>query len=304
MGVSRSRTANAPAGAACLATLSSGVGEVLTCLVCPHRCRLGPGQVGRCGARVNHRGQMHLLNYGRVLAVSLDPIEIKPLRHFRPGSQVYTIGTPGCTLACRFCQNWELSQTVSGLQFSAVPYLSPQQVVQTALELGAQGLAFSYTEPAAALEYALDVMRLGRSAGLFNAWHTNGFLTPEAVEVVAPWLDAACVDLKAADDATYRRLTGGRLAPVLAAARGLKRAGVWVEMSTPVLEGANDSEQALAEMAHIILETLGAGTPWHLMRGVPAWKMIALPITAAATLKRAADIGREAGLQRVHIGGT
>lgn len=176
-----------------------------------------------------------------------------------------------------------------------------EQVVEKALTLGAQGVGFSYSEPVAALEFVLKIMHLAQGAGLFTVWHTNGYLSSEAVEVVGGCLDAVCLDLKASDDRTYRRLTGGRLGPILAAARSLAQAGVWMEVCTPLLVGVNASERSVRRLAQLILETLGAKTPWHLMRGIPAWQMANIPVTSDETLERAASIGREVGLAHVYV---
>jgi len=274
--------------------------EALHCRVCAHRCHLAPGQIGACGVRANQDGEMRLLTYGRVVAAALDPIEKKPLRHFRPGSQVYTIATPGCTLACCFCQNWEIALTARRMQLEAIPYRTPEAVVAEALALGADGVGFSYTEPVVSLEFTLDVMRCARASGLFTVWHTNGYMTPHSAAAAAEWLDAACIDLKTPQEAQYRRLTGGQLAPVLETIRAFKQAGIWVEISSPVLAGHTDSGDVVAQLARLILENLGANTPWHLLRGHPSWKMTNIPITSAEALARAERVGRAAGLRRVY----
>ena len=282
-------------------------GEWIVCQICPHACRLGPGQAGRCRVNANRGGRRELLVYGRVIAAGLDPVEKKPLRHFHPGSLVYTIGLPGCTLGCAFCRNFELSQIapLAACQPgspAAQPWTA-EGVVRAALELGAAGLGFSYSEPGAWLDFALAVMRRGRAAGLYTAWHTNGFLTPRAVEAAAPWLDAVCVDLKFPSRALYARWTGGWLEAVLQAACQFQAAGVWVEVSTPLLAGINDSPAALHRMARLVASRLGASTPWHLGRGVPAWKIASLPVTGGAALEQAAELAHRAGLHNVYIQG-
>ncbi len=275
-------------------------GDSGICHVCAHHCRLAPGQIGACGVRQNVEGLLGLTTYGRVVAAALDPIEKKPLRHFQPGSRVYTIATPGCTLACRFCQNWEIALQPRKLNLSAIAYRSPEAVVSDALSLGAQGVGFSYTEPSVSLEYTLDVMASAHEAGLFNVWHTNGFLTVRSAEISAQQLDAACIDLKAAANCTYRQLCGGTLSAVLATARTFQAAGVWVEISTPLLTGQNDSDESISTMAHLIIDTLGPQTPWHLLRGHAAWKMMNLLMTETERLHHAECLARQAGLQHVY----
>ena len=270
------------------------------CDICPQRCIVSPGEAGSCGTRGNVDGELRLLTYGRVVAASLDPIEKKPLRHFHPGSRVYTYALPGCTLNCRFCQNWEIAHGVPRERFEDIPYQDPARVVEAALSAGGQGVACSYTEPVAGLEYALEVMQLARRAGMFTVWHTNGYMTPPAARAAAPWLDAACIDLKAVDDQKYRRLTGGALAPVLDTARIFKDAGVWLEFSTPILQGVNDSPDDIGRLASLIGDNFGPEAPWHLLRGHPAYRLVDIPITSPQAMDRAAGIGRETGLRRVY----
>ena len=212
------------------------------CGVCAHRCLVRPGRMGICGVRENRDGQLVSLTYGAVVATGLDPIEKKPLFHVAPGSTAYSIATAGCPFHCTFCQNWEIAQGPRlGLELPARS-LPPASVVAEAMALGAGSVAYTYVEPTVFLEYALDTGRLARRAGLRNLFITDGYATPEAVELLATVLDAANVDLKSFDDAFYRKLCGARLAPVLDSIVAMRRAGIWLELTTLVIPGRNDDD--------------------------------------------------------------
>ncbi len=277
-------------------TLSGGG---VRCHLCSHRCQLELGELGFCRVRQNQNGQLVALNYGRVIAWALDPIEKKPLVEFRPGTNVLTFATPGCNFRCRFCQNWEISQ-IGGVEFlKDLPLVMPSELVKRAKLLEADGLACSYTEPAIFGEYALDVMRLSHQAKLFNVWHTSGYLTPEARWIFMPLLDAVCVDYKAAFERTHRWLTGARLKPVLDTMRAFREAGVWLEVATPLIPDLNDDDVSLIIMARFIAEELGPGTPWHLQRFHPAWQMLQGGFATRASLRRALQAAKDVGLTNI-----
>jgi pyruvate formate lyase activating enzyme len=272
------------------------------CGVCAHRCLVRPGRRGICGVRENRDGQLICLAYGAVVASCLDPIEKKPLFHVAPGTTAYSIATAGCPFHCTFCQNWEIAQGPRlGLDVPTRP-LPPARVIAEATNQGAESVAYTYVEPTAFLEYALDTARLARQAGLRNLFITDGYATPEAVELLAPVLDAANVDLKSFDDAFYRRVCGARLAPVLESIVAMRRAGIWLELTTLVIPGRNDDDGQLRALTRWIVETLGAETPWHVSRFFPMHLMLDVPPTPIETLRRAADLGREAGLAYVYVG--
>lgn len=272
------------------------------CGVCAHRCLVRPGRFGICGVRENRDGRLVSLAYGAVVASHLDPIEKKPLFHVAPGSTAYSIATAGCPFHCAFCQNWEIAQGPRlGLELPTRP-LAPERVVAEAVMLGAESVAYTYVEPTVFLEYALDTARLARRAGLRNLFVTDGYATPEAIELLAPVLDAANVDLKAFDDAFYRKLCGARLAPVLEAIVAMRQAGIWLELTTLVIPGHNDDDAQLRALTGWIVETLGPETPWHVSRFFPMHRMLDVPATPPASLRRAAELGREAGLVHVYVG--
>jgi pyruvate formate lyase activating enzyme len=274
----------------------------IRCGVCAHRCLVRPGRRGICGVREHRDGRLMCDAYGAVAAMGLDPIEKKPLFHVDPGSLSFSIATAGCPFHCRFCQNWAIALAPRlGLE---VPLrrLSPAEVVAEARRLGARSVAYTYVEPTVFLEYALDTGRLARAAGLRNLFVTDGYATPAAIGLLAGVLDAANVDLKAFDDAFYRKLCGGRLAHVLEAIVAMRDAGIWLELTTLIIPGWNDSDAELRALTGWIVDTLGPLVPWHVSRFFPANEMLDVPPTPRQSLRRAAQIGREAGLRHVYVG--
>lgn len=272
------------------------------CHACAMRCLVRPGRPGICGVRENRDGRLVSTVYGRAVAVGVDPIEKKPLFHVAPGAIAYSIATVGCPFHCNFCQNWEIAQAPRlGLDLPT-RHLPPSKVVEEALKAGAGVVAYTYVEPTVFLEYALDSAREARSAGLINVFVTDGYATPEAIDLLRPVLDAANVDLKSFDDAFYRRVCGARLAPVLDALRAYRAAGVWLEVTTLVIPGHTDDDGELRALSGWIAAELGPETPWHVSRFFPAHRMLDVPPTPLETLRRAADLGREAGLHHVYVG--
>lgn len=276
-------------------------GSVL-CDLCAHRCHIGPGKTGICAVRRNDGGALVTLVGDRVAAAHVDPIEKKPFYHLLPGSLSFSVAAPGCNFRCDFCQNWSLSQA---------PHLSPRDLpgepaepatlVAAARRSGCASVAFTYTEPTIFFELAEAVGTLAREAGLKNLFVTNGYLTPEAVARAARFLDGANVDLKTFDDGTYRRVCGASLAGVLRGLDALLEAGVWVEVTTLVVPGLNDSEAELGALAHH-LAGLSKDLPWHLSRFHPDFRRTGAAPTSSAALERARELGLAAGLRFVYVG--
>ena len=279
-----------------------GPDGAVRCNVCAQRCLVRPGRLGICGVRENRGGTLFATAYGNVVAAALDPIEKKPLFHVAPGSTAWSIATPGCPFHCTFCQNWEIAQGPRlGLDLPVRP-TAPSAVVRDAIARGASAIAYTYVEPTVFLEFALDTGRLARAAGLRNLWITDGYATPEAVQLLATFVDAANVDLKSFDERFYHRLCGARLAPVLESILAMRAAGIWLEITTLVIPGHNDSDAELGAIAGWIAEHLGLETPWHLSRFHPEFRLRDVPPTPAATLARAAQLARDAGLAHVYVG--
>jgi pyruvate formate lyase activating enzyme len=278
-------------------------GARVRCHLCAHRCRLRDGQLGICGVRENRGGVLASLVYGRAIAVHVDPIEKKPLFHFQPGSRTLSLATVGCNFRCRHCQNWEISQYGHTHRGEDLPGddLPPEAVVEAARRSGSRSVSYTYTEPTVFMEYALDTATLARRAGLRNVFVTNGYMTPEAVELVAPVLDAANVDIKGLRDDVMKRELKARHAPVLECVRLLKARGVWVEATTLVVPGTNDSDDELRGIAEFIAG-VDVDLPWHLSAFHPDYRLLDRPRTPRRTLDRAMEIGRRAGLRYVYAG--
>lgn len=272
------------------------------CLACAHRCVVRPGRIGICGVRQNRGGRLYTLVYGQVVASQAEPIEKKPFYHFMPGSCAYSIATQGCNFHCAFCQNWQISQVHREGVVPDSRFVGPDEIVREAVAAGVRSIAYTYVEPTVFLEFALDTMACARSAGLRNVFVTNGYMTPETISLVAPVLAAANVDLKAANDVFYRRVCGARWEPVRESIVGLRRAGVWVELTTLLIPGLNDDSGELRTMAEWIGAELGPEVPWHLTRFQPAYRMAGVAETPSRTLVEAAAIVREVGLRHVYVG--
>lgn len=276
--------------------------RVVVCGVCNHRCRIRNGQRGICGVRENDEGLLNALNYGKAVSVSIDPIEKKPLFHFMPGTTTYSFATVGCNFKCDWCQNWEISQSSKPNGLIMGSDISPEEHVARALDYGCPSISYTYTEPTIFIEYALDTMKVAREAGLKNVWVSNGYMTPEALDAIAPYLDAINIDFKGPDDAVYLRYCGGRAKFVMENLIAIKRLGIHLEITTLVIPEVNDRRDQLHAVAEFIAEEVGQDVPWHISRFFPAWKMPQTPITPIETLELAAGIGRDLGLEHIHIG--
>jgi pyruvate formate lyase activating enzyme len=279
-----------------------GENGTVACHLCAHRCVIKPGRLGVCAVRENRDGRLVTQVYGEVVAAHVDPIEKKPLYHFLPGSRAMSIATPGCNFRCGFCQNWQISQAPrrreGGVAGEPFP---PQAIVRAARDAGCRSISYTYTEPTIFFEYAYDTARLAREAGLLNNFVTNGYMTAEALETVRPVLDAANVDLKAFRDETYKKVCGARLEPVLETIRGMRAAGIWVEVTTLVVPGLNDDPTELAAIARFIA-SVDPDIPWHISRFHPDFEYTQAPATPVSTLRAAAEAGRNEGLRFIYVG--
>jgi pyruvate formate lyase activating enzyme len=273
-----------------------------SCLLCHHRCSISPSNYGICGVRQNRDGKLQTLVYGEVIAAHVDPIEKKPLFHFLPGTMSFSVATIGCNFRCSFCKNWQISQQTKG-RGETLPsdFLSPESVVKAALDYGCQSLSFTYTEPTVFFEYAFDTARLAHESGLRNVFVTNGYMTPEALEVIHPFLDGCNVDLKSFREEFYRRMCRARLEPVLESIRLMKRLGIWIEITTLVVPGQNDSDEELAEIAAFISQ-VSPDIPWHISRFHPDHTYMESEPTPVETLRKAQAIGQKNGLRFIYIG--
>ena len=272
------------------------------CSLCSHRCLIAPGHRGICAVRENRDGTLVSLVYDRIIARNIDPIEKKPLFHFLPGSLSYSVATPGCNFRCKHCQNADISQLPRdrGGMVPGEP-VSPAEIVQAALLRHCASISYTYTEPTIFFELAYDTAKLARKAGLKNVFVTNGYITPEALREISPFLDAANIDLKGFTDDFYKKVCGARLQPVLDSIRLYKELGIWIEITTLVIPGHNDSENELRQIAQFV-RSVGVDVPWHVSRFHPTYQLMDQPVTPVKTLKRARQIGLDAGLRYVYEG--
>ena len=272
------------------------------CSLCSHRCLVLPGKRGICAVRENRDGILYTLAYDKVIARHVDPIEKKPLFHFLPGSQSFSIATAGCNFHCRHCQNADISQ-LPRERVGVVPGedMSPSEIVDAALAAGCASISYTYTEPTIYFELAYDTARLAVEAGLKNVFVSNGYITPEALKVIKPYLHAANIDLKGYTDDFYKKVCGARLQPVLDSIRLYRELGIWIEITTLVIPGHNDSDDELKGIAQFI-KSVGQDIPWHVSRFHPTYKLTDKPVTPLDTLKRAHQIGFDAGLRYVYEG--
>ena len=276
--------------------------DVVECLLCNHNCIIKNGSFGICGVRENINGKLFTHAYGQVIANQIDPIEKKPLYHFLPGSRAYSIATIGCNFQCGFCQNWQISQASfydnkdqPGLE------LSPEDVVKKTKESNSKTIAYTYTEPTVFFEYALDTAKIAKKNGLSNIFVTNGFMSKKALDLIAPYLDACNVDLKSFKEKTYKDVCKARLKPVLESIKHMKALGIWVEITTLIVPGLNDSLDEIKSISEFIA-SVGVEIPWHISRFHPDYRYTDTPETPISTLNAAKKIGKDAGLRYVYLG--
>jgi pyruvate formate lyase activating enzyme len=279
-----------------------GKEPTVQCFLCKQNCRIKDGQRGICQVRENRGGTLYSLVYGRLISESIDPIEKKPVFHLLPGSISYSISTVGCNFRCRHCQNYDISQYPSRHNNEIIGNLrSPEEIVESARQQGCASISYTYVEPTIFLEFALDTARLAAEHGIKNIFVSNGYTGPEATRQIAPFLDANNIDLKAFTDKFYREVCGARLQPVLDTITLMKELGVWVEVTTLIIPGWNDSDAELQDIASFI-KSIDPDIPWHVTRFHPTYQMLDRPATPTATIKRAREIGLAAGLKHVYTG--
>ena len=278
-------------------------GGKVQCKLCSHRCVIHDGKLGRCHVRKNIDGVLSSLTYDKVCSANPDPIEKKPLFHFQPGTQSFSIATMGCNLRCEFCQNWQISQAaLERGQINGEP-IAPEQLVEGAVRSGCKSIAYTYTEPTVFMELCNDCGRLGKERGLTNVFVSNGYMTREAIDFASEWLDGINIDLKAFSDDYYTRLCKARLQPVLDTISYIaKETNIWLEITTLLIPGENDSEEELKKLADFIVSEAGPDVPWHISKFHPQYKyMNSLP-TPIESLERAYEMGQSAGLHYIYLG--
>ncbi len=270
------------------------------CSLCNHRCLIKEGSTGKCCVRKNMSGKLYSLVYAKLIAENIDPIEKKPLFNFLPGSSTYSIATMGCNFKCFFCQNYQISQV--SIDNNDIPgrFETPENIVKKAIESNCRSISYTYTEPTVFFEFAYDISIIAKKYQLKNIFVTNGFMTLEAIEMISPYLDAANVDLKSFSDDFYKKNTGGRLKPVLDSIKYMKKLGIWIEVTTLLIPGLNDSREELEQIA-LFLKDTGTEIPWHISAYYPQYKSKISP-TSYKKIIEAVDIGKKAGLSYVYGG--
>jgi len=277
------------------------------CHLCPWRCKLSHGQRGFCQAHVNRNGTLYNLSYGILSAIDVNPIEEKPIRHFRPGTQVLSVGSYGCSFRCGGCHNLEISWGVSALDDlargeSTAAYVTPEELVAVALRHGVQGIAFTYSEPAVWLEYVIDVCEQAHQAGLYTVYVSNSFISEQALQLVAPHIDALCSDIKSLSNDFYQAICPtATVDQILAAILKAQQLGVHIETRTNVIPGKNDTPDELYRIACWVRENLGENSPWHITKFFPAYQLSTVPETPVETLWSAYEQAQRAGLKNAYV---
>lgn len=283
--------------------------NVVQCSACSHRCKIQNGNTGICGVRRNYHGTLKLLVWDKPTGVAVDPMEKKPLFHFLPGSAIFSLGTFGCNLGCLFCQNdmtsqlsktdaWRSSYTKFLNQLELWP---AKKIVSYCVENNIPSIAFTYNEPSIFAEYAADVMKLAKKEGIKGVFVTNGYQTKECLKYIKPYIDAFNVDLKSFRDSYYRTICKASLEPVLDTIKRLYDMGKWIEITTLVVDGKNDSDEELSDIAKFIA-SVSPNIPWHLSACHPAYKLTNIRVTPKKTLDWAYHIGKMTGLTYVYLG--
>ncbi|MBF0160795.1 MAG: AmmeMemoRadiSam system radical SAM enzyme [Magnetococcales bacterium] len=276
-------------------------GGRIQCDLCPRHCQLGEGQRGFCFVRAHEGGKMRLTTYGRSSGFCVDPVEKKPLNHFLPGTPILSFGTAGCNLACTFCQNWDISKARQMEKIAE--YASPEAIAAAAVRSGCRSVAYTYNDPVIFLEYAVDVAHACRAVGIQSVAVTAGYIHLEPAALLFGQMDAANIDLKSFSEDFYYRLTGGHLQPVLELLEYLKKErSVWVELTTLLIPGENDSQAELEALTNWVVERLGPEVPIHFSAFHPAWKMLDKPPTPTATVQRARHIALANGVRYAYTG--
>jgi len=279
-------------------------GKNVRCFLCNHGCLISDKNRGICGVRENRNGKLYSLVYGKIIAEHIDPIEKKPLYRFLPRTFSLSIATIGCNFKCLHCQNadisqftkWKISADIVGEE------KKPEEIVKDAIKAKCPSISYTYTEPTVFLEFALDCMKLAKEKGLKNVWVSNGYMTKDALDLIAPYLDATNVDLKAFTEKFYSDVCGAKLQPVLDNLQDIKKRGIHLEITTLIIPGKNDSEKELKQIAEFIKKELGKDVPWHVSRFFPTYKMAETMPTPREKIYRAVEIGKSVGLKYVYPG--
>jgi len=277
------------------------------CHLCLWRCKIAHGQRGFCQAHVNRNGTLYNLSYGILSSIDIDPIEDKPVKHYRPGTRVMSVGSYGCSFRCDGCHNLNISWGVEALDDlakgqSAEAWVTPQSLVDSAIRADVQGIAFTYSEPAVWLEYVIDVCKLAHEAGLYTVYVSNSYITDEALEMAAPYIDVLCSDIKSMRDEFYQDICRpAKVKDILHSIKKAQELGIHVETRTNIIPSKNDNADEYYKIACWVRDNLGADSPWHITRFFPAYKLKHLPSTPESSLFEAQAAAKKAGLKNVYV---
>lgn len=273
------------------------------CYVCNHFCIMANGKRGFCGVRENKEGKLYSLNYDKIIAQYIDPIEKKPLFHYLPGTFTYSISAIGCNFRCAQCQNWEISQAAK-LYTNEIPgeKVSPKEIIAQAIKNNCPSISYTYTEPTVFIELALETMKIAKEKKIKNVWVSNGYMSRETIEVISPYLDAINVDLKFFTEENYQKVCQAKLQPVLENLKEIRKRNIWLEITTLLIPKVTDKDKQIEKMANFIKKELGDDVPWHISRFHPDYQMIDKEITPDESLNQAYEIGKKFGLKYVYVG--
>lgn len=274
-------------------------GDRIVCNLCAHRCSIKEGGSGLCKVNINEKGKLVTTVYGRPNALHVDPIEKKPLYHFLPGSKTLSLGTSGCNFACPFCQNWQLSQNGN---VNKTLYISPKEIVELAKKEGSRIISFTYNEPTIFYPYAKDISLVAKNEGLETVYVSNGFFSQEVAQDLVANTSALNIDLKSFDESYYKKVLRGSLKTVLNNIEFCIKAGLWVEVTTLLVQGINDNDESIGQMARYFANRFGKNVPWHFSAFYPNYKMLDTPSTPIDTLQRAKNIAKNEGIKYIYLG--
>lgn len=276
------------------------IGDKLNCKVCERRCIIKEGDTGFCSMRANTDGKLYALNYAATSSVAVDPIEKKPLFHFYPGSDVFSLGSVGCNFRCKHCQNWNISQV--NLEEIPTREILPEEAIRLTKQYGCKSIAWTYNEPTMWFEYTYDCAKLAKKEDIATVYVTNGYMSEESFDLINPYLDAANIDLKGMSDKFYIDLCQARLQPVLDNIKRFYDNKIHIEITNLMIPGYNDSEEDIKSLINFIVEKTGTEVPLHFTRFFPYYELGQLPPTPVESLRRAYDMAKEAGMQYVYVG--
>ena len=277
------------------------------CHLCLWRCKIAHGQRGFCQAHVNRNGTLYNLSYGILSSIDIDRIEDKPVKHYRPGTRVMSVGSYGCSFRCDGCHNLDISWGVEALDDlargqSKEAWVPPEALIKAALNADVQGIAFTYSEPAVWLEYVIDVSKLAHEAGLYTVYVSNSYITDEALELAAPYIDVLCSDIKSMSDEFYQEICRpSKVEQILHSIKKAQELGIHVETRTNIIPGKNDTPEEYYEIACWVRDNLGVDSPWHITRFFPAYNLSHLPPTPEASLFEAEKAAKRAGLNNIYV---